>query len=91
MFRRHYVWQKPISDPAVEIHELRWTPPHVNDPVEVWQFWHERHIACWEWLAVRDATMYAWHLKEIGGEHEKALKELIDDPVNGGRQGYWSL
>lgn len=68
---------------------LQGMPPRDDAPASVWVLWHERHIACWERLAATD-TMYVWHLKEIGGSHDKALKELVENPATGGRRGYWS-
>lgn len=84
-----YRWQDPIDDPSVEIYELGRTPPEVKDPAEVWKYWHERHIACWEELAAK----YKWYVEWrdlVCRLHEQALKEMIEDPKRGGRKGYWS-
>jgi hypothetical protein len=78
-------------EPCDELELLDQLPPAREDPAAVWLAWHERHIVCWERIAVEHAHLAA-NSAYLTRCHGRKILELHADPGSRtARRGYWDL
>ena len=78
-------------EPCDELELLDQLPPEREDPAVVWLAWHERHVVCWERIAVEHPFLAdrAAYLTQC---HERKILELSANPESRrARRGYWDL
>jgi len=76
-------------EPCDELELLDLLPPEREDPAAVWLAWHERHVVCWERIAV-EHPLLAGNSAYLTSCHGRKIRELHADPGSRkARRGYW--